>query len=148
MRIQIIISHFLFTSWNLFLLPCKNLSKSIFTSEEKFGLILNFNTLSNGSVSLLTSTFWCILLPFWDCFLGLAPVALFWFFKRHLNEFVCNFWWFWNSWSADKLFETSVFGCLHIGQWPMTYLITLSDWTMSCQPWLPRARYGQWARYK
>ena len=41
-----------------------------------------------------------------------------------------------------------VFGCLHLGQWPMTYLITLSDWTMSCQPWLPRARYGQWARYK
>ena len=30
-----------------------------------------------------------------------------------------------------------VFGCLHLGQWPMTYLITLSDWTMSCQPWLP-----------
>ena len=40
------------------------------------------------------------------------------------------------------------FGCLHLGQWPMTYLMTLSDWTMSCQPWPPRARYGQWARYK
>ena len=40
------------------------------------------------------------------------------------------------------------FGCLHLGQWPVTYLMTLSDWTMSCQPWPPRARYGQWARYK
>ena len=40
------------------------------------------------------------------------------------------------------------FGCLHLGQWPMTYLMTLSDWTMSCQPWPPCARYGQWARYK
>ena len=40
------------------------------------------------------------------------------------------------------------FGCPHLGQWPMTYLMTLSDWTMSCQPWPPRARYGQWARYK
>ena len=34
-------------------------------------------------------------------------------------------------------------GCLHLGQWPMTYLMTLSDWTMSCQPWPPRARYGE-----
>ena len=41
-----------------------------------------------------------------------------------------------------------VFGCLHLRQWPMTYLMTLPDWTMSCQPWPPRARYGQWARYK
>ena len=40
------------------------------------------------------------------------------------------------------------FGCLHLGQWPVTYLMTLSDWTMSCQPWPPHARYGQWARYK
>ena len=95
MRIQIIISHFLFTSW-------KPLSVAL-------------PTLSNGSVSLLTSTFWCILLPFWDRFFGLAPVALYWFFKRHLNEFVSNFWWFWNSWSADKLFETSVFITLALG---------------------------------
>ena len=36
-----------------------------------------------------------------------------------------------------------LFGCLHLGQWPMTYLMMLSDWTMSCQPWPPRARYGQ-----
>ena len=45
----------------------------------------------------------------------------------------------------------NVFGCPHLGQWPMTYLtclMTLSDWTMSCQPWPPRDRYGQWARYK
>ena len=41
-----------------------------------------------------------------------------------------------------------VLGCLHLGQWPMTYLMMLSDWTMSCQPWPPRAHYGQWARYK
>ena len=37
----------------------------------------------------------------------------------------------------------NLFGCLHLGQWPMTYFMTLSDWTMSCQPWPPRARYGQ-----
>ena len=44
--------------------------------------------------------------------------------------------------------QVHLFGCPHLGQWPMTYLMTLSDWTMSCQPWPPRARYGQWARYK
>ena len=49
---------------------------------------------------------------------------------------------------ADPIAFISRFGCLHLGQWPMTYLMTLSDWTMSCQPWPPRARYGQWARYK
>ena len=37
----------------------------------------------------------------------------------------------------------SSFGCLHLRQWPVTYLMTLSDWTMSCQPWPPHARYGQ-----
>ena len=40
------------------------------------------------------------------------------------------------------------FSCLHLRQWPVTYLMTLPDWTMSCQSWPPRARYGQWARYK
>ena len=25
------------------------------------------------------------------------------------------------------------FSCLRLRQWPMTYLITLSDWIMSCQ---------------
>ena len=35
--------------------------------------------------------------------------------------------------------------CLHLRQLPMTHLMTLSDWTMSCQP---RARHCQWARYK
>ena len=39
--------------------------------------------------------------------------------------------------------KAGIFGCLHLGQRPMTYLMTLSDWTMSCQPWPPRARYGQ-----
>ena len=28
----------------------------------------------------------------------------------------------------------SVFSCLRLRQWPVTYLITLSDWIMSCQP--------------
>ena len=39
-------------------------------------------------------------------------------------------------------------GCLHLHQWPMTYLMTLSDWTMSCQPWPPCARHAPRARYK
>ena len=26
------------------------------------------------------------------------------------------------------------FSCLRLRQWPVTYLITLSDWIMSCQP--------------
>ena len=30
----------------------------------------------------------------------------------------------------------------------MTYLITLSDWTMSCQPGLPHAPHGQWPRWQ
>ena len=28
-------------------------------------------------------------------------------------------------------------------QWPVTDLMMLSDWTMSCQPGPPRARHGQ-----
>ena len=36
-------------------------------------------------------------------------------------------------------------GCLHICKWPVTYLMTLSNWTMSC---LPRARHGQWPRWQ
>ena len=27
-----------------------------------------------------------------------------------------------------------LFFCLRLRQWPVTYLITLSDWIMSCQP--------------
>ena len=27
-----------------------------------------------------------------------------------------------------------VFSCLRLRQWPVTYLITLSDWIMNCQP--------------
>ena len=30
--------------------------------------------------------------------------------------------------------KLSVFSCLRLRQWPVTYLITLSDWIMSCQP--------------
>ena len=37
-----------------------------------------------------------------------------------------------------------IFYCLRLRQWPVTYLITLSDWTMSCQPWAPRA-CSQWS---
>ena len=33
-------------------------------------------------------------------------------------------------------------------EWPMTYLMMLSNWTMSCQPGLPRAHQGQCMRYK
>ena len=29
---------------------------------------------------------------------------------------------------------TYPFSCLRLRQWPVTYLITLSDWIMSCQP--------------
>ena len=41
-----------------------------------------------------------------------------------------------------------IFSCLRLRQWPVTYLMTLSDWTMSCQPGPPRARYGQWLRWQ
>ena len=48
---------------------------------------------------------------------------------------------------TTRIRRTPTESCLHLqrdlGQWPMTYLMTLSDWTMSCQPWPPRARYGQ-----
>ena len=30
----------------------------------------------------------------------------------------------------------------------MAYLMTLSDWVMSCQAWPPHARCGEWARCK
>ena len=40
------------------------------------------------------------------------------------------------------------FSHLHLRHWPVAYLMTLSDWTMSCQAWPPRARYGQCARVK
>ena len=30
--------------------------------------------------------------------------------------------------------HTTGFSCLRLRQWPVTYLITLSDWIMSCQP--------------
>ena len=39
-------------------------------------------------------------------------------------------------------------GYLHLPQWPVTYLITLSDWTMSCQPGPPCARHGQWPMWQ
>ena len=39
-------------------------------------------------------------------------------------------------------------GCLHLRQWPVTYLMTLSNWTMSCQPGPPRAPHGQWLRWQ
>ena len=39
--------------------------------------------------------------------------------------------------------KPSIFGCLHLRQWPVTYLMTLPNWTVSCQPGPPRARYGQ-----
>ena len=29
---------------------------------------------------------------------------------------------------------TRIFSSLRLRQWPVTYLITLSDWIMSCQP--------------
>ena len=35
---------------------------------------------------------------------------------------------------AGKYLLISVFSCLRLRQWPVTYLITLSDWIMSCQP--------------
>ena len=32
------------------------------------------------------------------------------------------------------LFVRVSFSCLRLRQWPVTYLITHSDWIMSCQP--------------
>ena len=34
----------------------------------------------------------------------------------------------------NYLFQLVQFSCLRLRQWPVTYLITLSDWIMSCQP--------------
>ena len=51
--------------------------------------------------------------------------------------------------TAHRIVVTVVtFSCLRLRQWPVTYLMTLSDWTMSCQPGPPRARYGQWLRWQ
>ena len=62
--------------------------------------------------------------------------------------------------SYDRLISTMEFpilarwhlyielGCLRLRQWPVTYLMTLIDWTMSCQPGPPRARHGQWPRWQ
>ena len=38
--------------------------------------------------------------------------------------------------------------CLHLRQWQVTFLMTLYDWTMSCQPGPPRVRHGQWPRWQ
>ena len=48
---------------------------------------------------------------------------------------------------VSKLTDSQL-GCLHLRQWPVTYLITLCDWTISCQPGPPRARHGQWLRWQ
>ena len=37
------------------------------------------------------------------------------------------------DWHQHVIF-TSEFSSLRLRQWPVTYLITLSDWIMSCQP--------------
>ena len=50
----------------------------------------------------------------------------------------------WNTFAAS----ISPLGCLHLRQWPVTYLMMLFDWTMSCQPGPPRARHGQWPRWQ
>ena len=44
--------------------------------------------------------------------------------------------------------QLTEFSCLHLHHWPMTYLMTLSDWLMSCQAWPPPGRCSQWARCK
>ena len=36
--------------------------------------------------------------------------------------------------SPAKFLLNEQFSCLRLRQWPVTYLITLSDWIMSCQP--------------
>ena len=41
---------------------------------------------------------------------------------------------------TSMLFVVMEFSCLRLRQWPVTYLITLTDWIMSCQP--PRGRHG------
>ena len=56
----------------------------------------------------------------------------------------------WSGWICltSHLGSMSAFSCLHSHHWPMAYLMTLSDWLMSCQVWPPRDRYGEWARCK
>ena len=39
-----------------------------------------------------------------------------------------------DNWVTVHLKELTTFSCLRLRQWPVTYLITLSDWIMSCQP--------------
>ena len=36
-------------------------------------------------------------------------------------------------WKCQSFWDRK-FSCLRLRQWPVTYLITLSDWIMSCQP--------------
>ena len=44
--------------------------------------------------------------------------------------------------------DMSQFSCPSLCHWPVTYLMMLSNWLMSCQAWPPLAHYGQWARCK
>ena len=37
-------------------------------------------------------------------------------------------------WCHCNMQNGGQFSCLRLRQWPVTYLITLSDWIMSCQP--------------
>ena len=38
------------------------------------------------------------------------------------------------EYSRNLIFQLYQFSCLRLRQWLVTYLITLSDWIMSCQP--------------
>ena len=40
------------------------------------------------------------------------------------------------------------FCCLCLHQCPLTYLMMLSDWTMSCLAWPPHARHSRWPEVK
>ena len=39
-----------------------------------------------------------------------------------------------SGWKLEFQIIECRFSCLRLRQWPVTYLITLSDWMMSCQP--------------
>ena len=52
------------------------------------------------------------------------------------------------DWKRCILILLNRFSCLHLRHWPMANSMTMCDWLMSCQSWLPLANYGQWAKCK
>ena len=57
--------------------------------------------------------------------------------QKESNMENASIWWRHNGLKDTMTAHVSyyaIFSCLRLRQWPVTYLITLSDWIMSCQP--------------